>query len=269
MALRPDHWLSRRHRRQAAQAWRALAGAADGAGAGTGAGGGDLPGGAALGRLRDEAGAARRDLARFLARTDPRSRRGAATLAQADLPGGTDWRWRPEALAQPLAPRGIVAPDPGQWLCPGFAVWHDCPHHALAIAQSAGQGAAPFALGLDVFGFAGSYLSLSIDLPAGMLDGLRADHIIRLDAALGAERPIDIYARLQIEHGPNTDAINRHLGRVGGGGGAQVVEFDLAFIGLNEQRLQKAWLDLIVEAPLMNAITLSDLIVSRHPRAEF
>ena len=37
---------------------------------------------------------------------------------------------------------------------------------------------------------------------------------------------------------------------------------------IDAQRLDHAWLDLILERPRMNAVTLRDMVVSRHPRAD-
>ena len=50
--------------------------------------------------------------------------------------------------------------------------------------------------------------------------------------------------------------------------GETVVEFDLAYTNLNEKRIERAWIDLIFEAPEMNQIILRDVTLSRRPRAE-
>ena len=47
-----------------------------------------------------------------------------------------------------------------------------------------------------------------------------------------------------------------------------MVEFDLAYAKLNEERIANMWLDLIFEGPQMNQVTLRDLTFSRRPRAE-
>ena len=46
-----------------------------------------------------------------------------------------------------------------------------------------------------------------------------------------------------------------------------MVEFDLAYSDLNEQRIEKAWIDLIFEGPEMNRVVLRDVNLSRAPRA--
>ena len=78
------------------------------------------------------------------------------------------------------------------------------------------------------------------------------------------EQPLEIFARLNIRHGPNTEQIVRELPlheeniRV---------EFDLAYSNLNEKRVERAWIDIIFEGPQMNQVVLRDLTFSRRPRA--
>ena len=123
--------------------------------------------------------------------------------------------------------------------------------------------------GIEVFGFTGSFLSVSIDLPTDALEGLTRNHIIRLETTLAVERPLPVYARLNVGHGPNIDEILQHLrGMEAGLQSQQVVEFDLAYTEMNERRLEKIWLDLIFEAPQMNAVRIRDLFLSRHLRAD-
>ena len=189
-----------------------------------------------------------------------------------NLPAGTDWRWRPGFMAGQITPRGIAAPEPGTRLGDRAAVWHDCPAGALILRQMPNRGAAdlaPFGLLLETLGFSGSYLSVSVTLPDAARDGLTRAHIIRLDVTLTVERPMSIYARLNIGHGPNTDELLRHLGDLQPGRTTSLVtEFDMFRIEMNEKRLEKLWLDLIFEAPQMNSVRIRDLFLSRHLRAD-
>jgi hypothetical protein len=79
------------------------------------------------------------------------------------------------------------------------------------------------------------------------------------------EHPIEIFARLNVKHGPNTEQIVRELPL---NEEEIVVEFDLAYTKLNENRIEKIWLDLIFEGPEMNQVILRDLTFSRRKRAE-
>lgn len=223
-------------------------------------------------RMRAEAASLRRVLGRYLHLAEAASRPGDAATVPPDLPPGTDWHWRPPVLRGRIAPQGLAAAESGQRLSDRIALFHDCPRRSLILRQlSNGRAAdlAPYGLALEVMGFAGSYLSLSIDLPPELHAGLAAHHVIRLDALLHVERPITVYGRLNIAQGPNTATVIRQMGDpVDGSDRARCVEFDLGIAELSPRPFDKLWLDLIFEAPYMNAITLSDAILSRHPRAE-
>ena len=79
------------------------------------------------------------------------------------------------------------------------------------------------------------------------------------------EKPLEIFARLNIKHGPNVEQIVRELPL----NAAEVaVEFDLAYTKINEKRVEKIWVDLIFEGPEMNQIILRDVTLTRRPRAD-
>ena len=79
------------------------------------------------------------------------------------------------------------------------------------------------------------------------------------------ESPLEIFARLNVKSGPNTEKLVREVPL---NSGERHVEFDLAYSRLNEKRIDKAWLDLIFEGPQMNQVVLRDLTFSRRLRAE-
>jgi len=124
---------------------------------------------------------------------------------------------------------------------------------------------APYGLRMDVFRFDGSFLSLVIDLPEDGFEGLKRTHLIRMDVIVELEKPIEIFARLNIKNGPNTEQIVRELDL---SQDQTIVEFDLAYSNLNERRVEGAWIDLIFEGPEMNQVDLRDLTFSRRPRAQ-
>jgi hypothetical protein len=117
---------------------------------------------------------------------------------------------------------------------------------------------------MDVFKFDGSFLSLVIDLPSGATNGLNRNHLLRMSSIIEMEKPLEIFARLNIKHGPNTEQIVRELPLHEAD---IVVEFDLAYSNLNEKRVEKAWIDLIFEGPEMNQVVLRELTFTRRPRA--
>lgn len=223
--------------------------------------------------LSQDALALRASLNRFLMRGDRKAALSRVALDALHLPGGTDWRWRPGFMAGRISPRGIAGPASGTRLGDRAAVWHDCPQQALILEQVVNPRAtdlSPYGLRLEVFGFAGDFLSVSVDLPAEALEGLGREHVLRLEAAVVVERPMPIYARLNIGHGPNTEELLLQLRDPEGGlHSQQVLEFDLAYTQMNERRLEKIWLDLIFEGPRMNAVEIREMFLSRHLRADF
>jgi len=261
MAIRPRSWLERKIRERALRQWSRLADGAEAMGPGR------------LRHLREEALELRGSVERFLIHADRRAARSRAALDALHLPGGTDWRWRPGIMAGQISPRGIAGPESGGGLGDGAAVWHDCPEHALILEQLANTGAtdlAPFGIRLEVFGFSGNFLSLSLDLPASALQGLTRSHILRLETGIVTERALNVYARLNIGHGPNIDEVTLQLRSFEPAVySQQVTEFDLAYTEMSEKRLEKIWLDLIFEAPRMNAVEIRELFFSRHLRAQF
>ncbi len=86
---------------------------------------------------------------------------------------------------------------------------------------------------------------------------------------MDAERPITIYARINLVQGPNTETMLRQLGHPAEGMGARRrAEFDLAYADLANRPIERAWLDLIFEQPHLNAVGINDVLVSHHPRAQ-
>jgi hypothetical protein len=235
---------------------------------------------------RAELSALRRDLARADAL---RARLGEVLAVAGDRlalprigsqafprPAGTDWAWRPKFWRGPLARKGEAGVESRTLIGEEATLFHDCRISEITLRQLRNTRAgdlAPFGLRLDVFRFDGSYLALAIDLPAAACEGLKRRHLVRLDIAVELEKPLEIFARLNIRHGPNTEQVVRELplrqaAAPGASPGEVWVEFDLAYTKLNEKRVEKMWLDLIFEGPEMNQITLRDLTFARYPRAE-
>lgn len=222
--------------------------------------------------LRDEASRLYRELGSFLQLSDPRAIRARSGLARFINQPGTDWRWRASVLCGQALPAGLVEPEAGEALGDEIAVWHDCKNRALLLRQVMNRHAedqAPFGLRLEVMGFTGSYLSLSLDLPEDVLHQLGKDQILRLETDLAAEMPITVYGRLNLVQGPNTEQVLRQLGDpIPQEKCRRVAEYDLAYAELSDRPIEKVWLDLIFSEPYMNTVTLSDMVLSRYPRAE-
>ncbi|KAA8611448.1 DUF6478 family protein [Salipiger aestuarii] len=183
-------------------------------------------------------------------------------------PQDADWAWRPELWRGPLPERGLSSVPDKATLGTDATLFHDCTRSEITLRQTRNLRAADLAaygLRLDVFSFDGSYLSLVIDLPPEAAQGLKRTHLIRIDTVVEMEQPLEILARLNIRHGPNTEQIVRELPLHD----QEIrVEFDLAYTRLNEKRADRMWLDLIFERPQMNQVTLRDLTFARRPRAD-
>ncbi|MEP2919813.1 DUF6478 family protein [Sulfitobacter sp.] len=183
-------------------------------------------------------------------------------------PHNADWAWRPELWRGPLPSPGVAAAETRAMVGNEVTLFHDCTFSELTLRQLRNLRAedlSPYGLRMDVFRFDGSFLSLVIDLPEDGVEGLKRSYLIRMDVIVELEKPIEIFARLNIKNGPNTEQIVRELDM---SQAQTTVEFDLAYSNLNERRVEAAWIDLIFEGPEMNQVTLRDLTFSRRPRAQ-
>lgn len=184
-------------------------------------------------------------------------------------PHGTDWSWRPSLWREPLTTPGLASVESKSMLGDEVTLFHDCAHSELTLRQLRNNreaDLAPYGLRMDVFSFDGSFLSLVLDLPVEAVDGLARNHLIRMDTIVELEKPLEIFARLNIKHGPNTEQMVRELPLHEQD---VMVEFDLAYSQVNEKRIERAWIDLIFENPQMSQVILRDLTFGRRPRAEF
>jgi hypothetical protein len=182
-------------------------------------------------------------------------------------PFNSDWAWRPEFWRGPLPVTGMSSVENKTKFGDEITLFHDCQYSELTLRQLRNvreSDLAPYGLRMDVFQFDGSFLSIVVDLPPDAVAGLKRTHVMRMDTIVELEKPLEIFARLNIQHGPNTEQIVRELPLHDS---EVMVEFDLAYTNLNEKRVEKAWVDLIFEEPDMNQVVLRDATFSRRPRA--
>lgn len=198
----------------------------------------------------------------------------AALLAAApgnheiERPEQCDWAFRPALWRAPIAPFGAVAVPSPTDLGGGVKLFHDAKQSELSYRQVRNTRRdipSPYGLMLDVYRFDGSFLSLAQDMPSDAVVGLTRGHYLTVSLRTALESPLEIYARLNVQHGPNCEQIVRQFDF---DGDKAVAEFDLAYSKINEKRLEKMWLDLIFEGPQMNQATLWDMTLVRAPRAD-
>jgi hypothetical protein len=222
----------------------------------------------ALRALRAEARAMRREIDRLLHVADHRLGQPAPGAALPRAPMGTDWTWRPDLWRGPLPRPGAVASAQRSEVSDDLALFHDCPLGEIAFRQkrnTAEADRAPFGLVVEVFGFRGTFLSLAVQLPKTAVQGLKSRHLIRVDGVIEADRPVSGFVRLNVKHG---SSVAQQVSALPGEGREKLVEFDLAYSGIDETRVEGAWLDVIFNDAALSRIELRDLVVSRRPRAE-
>lgn len=186
---------------------------------------------------------------------------------EADLPPSAEWHWRPGFLRGPVGPAAVTGPDSGHRLGPDATLWFDCPLAGLSLRHiSSGGGIDRHALQIETAGFAGSFLSLAIDLPAAGLLHLTDRHILQLDGWIDARHPARLSARLNLVQGPNTETAGRDL--AGPLDGPCRLAFDLAYAGLSDRPVDRAWLDVIFAAPNENAFAIRGLRLAARWRAQ-
>lgn len=220
-----------------------------------------------LRRIRTRARSMQQRVDRLLHTAEERLALPMVGSAGIKMPLHTDWAWRPELWSGPVRPRGAVAVSTSTRVGSETSLFHDCGLCEVNLRQVRNtdqDDLAPYGARIDVFAFDGSYLSLVVELPAAAVDGLTKNHIVQLETRVSTERPLELFARLNVRHGPNTEQIVRE---VPPGNGERVVEFDLAYSQMNERRVERAWLDLIFERPAFNEIRVRDVTLTRRPRA--
>jgi hypothetical protein len=231
--------------------------------------------------LADHAGALPAQEAQDLQRTARRLRRkldlfvasaeaGLIPDGQSEIlrPDQCDWAWRPDPWTAPRVPSGVVEVPSPHKLTDSVTLFHDCARSEITLRQTRNTDpsvSSAFGLLLDVYRFDGSFLSLVLSLPDAAISGITRNHYFSLRARVIRENPIEIYARLNVQHGPNTEQMVRQLDLSDDVG---LAEFDLAYSNINEKRVEKAWIDLIFDNPAMNQVLLSDLTLTRAPRAD-
>lgn len=185
-----------------------------------------------------------------------------------EKPHGTDWSWRPNLWREPLDVPGMSSAESNTSLGQELVLFHDCKHSELSLRQIRNlreADLAPFGLRMDVFNFDGSFLSLVLDVPQEAVQDISRRHLVRLDTIVELEKPLEIFIRLNVKHGPNTEQMVRELPLHEE---QLMVEFDLAYSKINEKRVERAWIDLIFENPQMSQVTIRDLTMSRRLRTE-
>ncbi|WP_424967064.1 DUF6478 family protein [Dinoroseobacter sp. S375] len=230
---------------------------------------GDAPSGETAEELRARRDAAR--LSRGMADRDARDADAALRAlagTPATGPAGALDAYRPLCWTRATLPAAHVGPETGTEVSPDLTLFHDCPLAEITLRQTLAPVAAParFALSLDTLRFQGSFLSLVLTLPEAQTSAIGLRDVLRLTLAVEMSAQTRLYGRLNLQQGPNTAQMLAEVPP--GEDGATEIAFDLAYGDLRDLPVERVWIDLMVEDPAMRRVTLHDLILSRHPRAE-
>lgn len=218
--------------------------------------------------MRTQAQTLKRELDLFLKANDRRLKARLATLVP-PKPAGADRVWRPGMWKARVEGAGTTTAGRVA-LDPELDLYHDCPLGEICARQIVNPdptAPVPYALVTEVFGFSGSYLSLSVRLPDDLTKGTGARHIVTLDVKVHSDMPITLHGRLNLAQGPEVAQILQTPDPDAGGPSTHM-EFDLGRADLTGKPLDTAWIDIFFPSPVLNRIVLSDLVVARRPRAE-
>ena len=164
----------------------------------------------ALRALRTRARQMRRELDRVIHQAEYRLALPVIGATAIRKPMGTDWAWRPDLWKGQIPVPGMSSVPGRSQICDGATVFHDCRRTELTVRQirnTRESDVAPFGFRMDVFKFDGSFLSLVLDLPPEVAQGLKLRHLIRLDVIVEMEKPLESFARFNVKHGPNVEAL--------------------------------------------------------------
>ena len=180
-----------------------------------------------------------------------------------EAPLHSDWAWRAPLWRSGATLAGDEVGN-GAILLPGTRLFLEDETARARIRRGDEPGGASTPVALDLGNDPGSFLSLAVDLPAEGTDGLGRNHILRVETCIDAPAAGEVFLRLNLRHGPNSERLNRGFPSVG----PQIAEFDLYKSGLDGTRVDAGWIDLIVVRPAPGRIVMGDLVLSRRLRAE-
>ncbi|WP_316015696.1 DUF6478 family protein [Roseobacter sp. HKCCA0434] len=185
----------------------------------------------------------------------------AEAVFGADLPGDAELLHRPSLVATRQATADMVAPDSGYALSADVTLHHDFDAAHLSTRQV--QGGSGQALIMDLWHVEGSFVSLALALPETRVGTVGRNDLIRLGYDLSIEQNCDVFARLNLGHGPNTEQVVRQLDLRPG---VTALEFDVHYTDYDPDRAREIWIDLIFAPRPMNRIEIRDLTIARRPR---
>jgi len=178
------------------------------------------------------------------------------------LPDDAEILHRPSILSIRQNPTGHVSPLSGAELAADVSLHHDMVPPRIVTRQiQRDEGHHDFAL--EVWNVQGSFVSLALAFPSEQVAKIGRDDLIRLDYSIELDQRCDVFARLNLMHGPNTEQVVRQLDLRNAG---DVLEFDVHYTAFDPTRAREIWIDLIFNTRPLNRAVIRDLVISRRPR---
>ncbi|MBB5515475.1 hypothetical protein FHS89_001487 [Rubricella aquisinus] len=181
------------------------------------------------------------------------------------LPRDTSFFFRPQVFEKPLARPGLARPASGTLLGEGVTLHHDVPEPDFTVRQVRNKTESParFGLVIESYELGGTFLSLALSCPEGEAQRTSRDDLVRFTFDMSLDVPLEVFARLNLRHGPNVEQIVRELDF---NAADPWVEFDIFYSQFDPKRGKDMWLDLIFQTPTMNEIHIRDVSILRRPR---
>ena len=193
--------------------------------------------------------------------------KAAPVISAIDVPEGfhvppkTQWGFTP-VLQNGVTQGGISGNIlTGTMLGPHVTVHHDGDGAQLSIGQADDYGKG---VGFDVGDFPCDFFSLAFELPLEGVLALGHQDLLRLVLRTQANEPFQAFARLNLNHGPNTEQVVRMIDI---GAGESFAEFDVFYTEFEQKRAAGAWIDLIIKDPAHRRVALEEVIILRRARA--
>ncbi|MXU64753.1 DUF6478 family protein [Oceanomicrobium pacificus] len=177
---------------------------------------------------------------------------------------GLIWGWRPDLWAAARKPAAQDGFQPWQALSGDVTLHSDDPRLTASLSQRPAQSGA---FGIDLHltdPGAARYLSLSSALPLADAARITRHDILSIDVDLGTVPDAPVFLRLNLGWGPN---VGEQTQAWPAGAPDARFAFDLFYMAFDNRVLDKAWIDLIFEAPLADHLAVEDIALQRHPRA--
>lgn len=214
--------------------------------------------------LRDQARAVHAAAAQVICAADLRLGDAGSGAWISTLPPRVDWVHRPAVWTTPQARSTQASAANEHNLGDGVSLHYDG-EGAIDLRQidAAQSGQSQHALVLDINEHSGSFVSLAIGFPDSALANFSKSVLFRCDLKMDRPARLDVFARLNLRHGPNVEKVIRAVEPT-----ATAVDFDVYYADLNAEDVTDIWVDLIINSPGPTRIVINDLLLSRRPRAD-